>query len=197
MSTLKNTKEFGNPHSELRDPGDFYETPRSFTREMLTIESFSRKVWEPTTGKGAISDVLSECGYHVYKTDIVERIKLNRALDFLSPDCARLKGKYDIVMNPPFKYFNDFVIKAFEMCNQKVAVVACLAILKSSGRYEKIFTKFPVKKVLVCPTLHTICAENRVIQSHFGHIWIIFDKQHDGATEMVWMKNVKHDGRNP
>ncbi len=61
---------------------DFYATPAWVTEALLRHVRLRGPVWEPCCGDGAMSSVLSDHGYDVVSTDLVDRGLANRALIF-------------------------------------------------------------------------------------------------------------------
>ena len=103
------------PESERPD-NDFYETKSCMVIELIESGLFfppglEMRIFDPCCGKYAIGNVLRDYGY----TNIAEK-DIMYGYDFLEKDD---KGnykdltKYDIIiMNPPFKLFDEFVKKA-------------------------------------------------------------------------------------
>lgn len=63
-----------NAHSNRdRQKDDFYATDPLATLLLCEKEKFSTTVWEPCVGMGHIAEVLSQQGYEVVCSDIVDR----------------------------------------------------------------------------------------------------------------------------
>ena len=61
-------------HSESeRQPNDYYATQPYAVELLLEQEKFNNNIWECACGEGHISDVLSEHGYKLFNTDLVNR----------------------------------------------------------------------------------------------------------------------------
>lgn len=121
MENKKKGKAYANrKRVEIRSPNDFFQTPKCLTWELLNVEDnsgvriFDRNendiILDPCCGKYAISSILKESGLNVVEKDLIY------GNDFLARD---IMGNYEdltryhkIVMNPPFKLFNDFVKKS-------------------------------------------------------------------------------------
>ncbi|MER9814272.1 SAM-dependent methyltransferase [Mesorhizobium sp. M0129] len=88
---------------------NLYETPPAAMRTLLSFTRFSRKVWEPACGKGAISRMLEDAGYQVELSDLVDYStadrhgEVQRVENFLAtaPRCEDPE-RPDIVTNPPY-----------------------------------------------------------------------------------------------
>jgi len=110
-------KAFGNRKKESERPqNDFYQTPKCMTWELLKLNLFNKNqtILDPCCGQYAISNILKENGFNVDAKDII-----------YGDDFLRSNKKYDvIVMNPPFKIWDNFIIKAKE----------CASIVCSIGK---------------------------------------------------------------
>lgn len=190
MGTPRVRGSIANGTSKDRDRLDFYETPQGFTREMLRRQHFGNKIWEPAAGAGAISDVLRKQGYEVLATDISPRNRRVRKSDFFE---VAHRG-FDIVTNPPFKLMTPFIVRGFELCRRKMAVVMPISGLNSSGRFEAIWSKFPVSHIYLAGRYQHVKSERGLISSQYTHIWVIFDKKHRGPTRFEWFPNVVYVG---
>lgn len=180
---------------------DLYETPPSFVRALLKEERFDEMIWEPAAGKGKIAKVLKDNGHTVRSTDLIAYEgggEENLLLDFLSPEADRYKGGYDIITNPPYSLLAPFVEQAMGLCKQKVAMVMPIMAMGSVFRYERIWNKLPLKKIIVSSKGHVVtCGDGRTIKSSFLHMWAVFDRDWVRPAEIVWTDCVTFDGRLP
>jgi hypothetical protein len=177
--------------SDKRCVNDFYATPPGFTLELLTLEVFSTDIWEPAAGDGAISKVLRSQGYNVLETDLYPRASGIVVEDFLRSD----RTGYDIITNPPFKFIVPFLEQSMRLCNRKFAVVLPISGLNSSKRYQAIWSKMPISKILLSGRYQHVRGDRGTIPSMFTHIWAIFDKEYVGPPTFHWTPDVvyKHD----
>lgn len=127
-------KNYANRKPESERPvNDFYPTPTCLTIELL--RNCRRKhidlgvnVLEPCCGKYAITNVLER---KENKLSVTSR-DLIYGNDFLTDDY--LDAHFDsIVMNPPFKLFDKFVIKAKEIA----PVVCCIGKMNYFGAHSR------------------------------------------------------------
>ena len=129
-----------------RNKSDFYQTPHSMTEQLLENEVFdyTKSVFEPACGKGAIVCVIANNFKKFYYQDIQE----SENYDFLN-----YEGNYDyIITNPPFSLAFEFIQKAKEVAKVKFAMLLPLSFLHGQKRYEeKIFrfAEYPLTKVYV------------------------------------------------
>ena len=124
------------PESE-RPQGDFYPTPSCMVKELLESGSFfssglNMKIFDPCCGEFDIGNVLRQYGH----TNLVEK-DIKYGYDFLEKDedgnYVDLT-KYDIIiMNPPFKQFDEFVKKA----KMQAKYVYCIGKLNFFGAHNR------------------------------------------------------------
>lgn len=113
-------KAYANRKKELERPkNDFYETPYACTEVLIpTLAGVDREsiILDPCCGNKRIGDVLRKYGFH----NIIER-DIMGGYDFL--DEMIKKKFYDIViMNPPFKLFDEFVNQAKYISNYTIVI---------------------------------------------------------------------------
>ena len=108
-------------------PNEYYATHPTVTMDLLREETFHHFILEPACGGGFISEPLKQNGYDVLSTDLIDRGYGNGNIDFLSTEFE--KGAYDIVTNPPYTLFIPFLLKAIEVCYNKVAMLLPVSYL--------------------------------------------------------------------
>lgn len=131
-------KNYANRKPESERPlNDFYPTPSCMVKELLNNrfafpETTENKIiLDPYCGKYAIGKVLRKSGFEDYNK-IIET-DLIYGNDFLQ-EYKKYKGKVDLViMNPPFKLFNDFVKKSKEIADK----VCCIGKLNFFGAHNR------------------------------------------------------------
>ena len=110
-------------------------------------------------------------------------------------DFLNFEGKWDgdIITNPPFKYANEFVIKALEVVKEgaKVAMFLKIQFLEGSKRM-KIFKENPPKIVYVASKRYG-CSEtgefdeNGNTGSAICYCWYIWEKGFKGDPIIKWI----------
>lgn len=135
-------KAYSNRKKESERPkNDFYQTPICLTEELLNISTdlngklFPRiindKILDPCCGKYAIGNVLRKHDFMNVIDSLTER-DLMYGNDFLKDDYSN--EHYDkIIMNPPFKLFDEFVTKAKEVAD----TVYCIGKLNYFGAHNR------------------------------------------------------------
>ena len=170
-----------------REKDDFYATDPIATIKLCELENFNTDIWEPACGMGHISKVLSNHGYRVRSSDIVNR-GYGDVADFLALDNIKWHG--DIITNPPYKYAQEFVEKALQIINEgnKVAMFLKLTFLEGKAR-KQLFRKYPPKVVYVSSG-RIKCAMNgdfdSIGSSATAYAWFIWEKGFNGDTIIKW-----------
>lgn len=182
-----------NHSNRVREDKDFYSTDPQAIDYLLKHEKFSKYVWECACGNGNLSKRLEEHGHIVKSTDLIYRGYGEReSIDFLKQETL-FEG--DIITNPPFKLANEFVLKALELSNRKVAMFCRIQFLETQKRYLEIFKDNPPKKVLVF-VKRIKCFPNNddtIKSSAICYCWIVWDKGWNGETVLEWINNIDED----
>ena len=172
---------------------DFYPTPAWATEALLAYESFEGEVWECACGNGAMSEVLVNSGLSVYSSDLYDRGYGIPDVNFLTSKDWKLDN---IITNPPFSLAADFILRALQLANKKVAIFSRLALLESAGRYRSIFKNNPPARVLVFSERVTLYPSGVVTggTSTIAYCWLIWDKtDKSGECTLSWIS----PGRKP
>lgn len=181
-----------NNHTDtIREKDDFYATPPLAIHQLMDIEKFDTKIWEPCCGMNHITDILRNNGYEVRTSDIIDRVGDGSVeiLDFLN---SNEQWDGDIITNPPYKGVTDFVYKSLESITDghKVAMFLKLTFLETKKRRE-LFEKYPPKYVYVASS-RLGCSqtgefdENGNSGSAVCYCWYIWEKGYKGDTILRW-----------
>lgn len=150
-----------------RDKLDYYATPTAEViniLEELGVNFINKSILEPCVGGGHMADGIEE---YIYKQGYIEKVQLvgtdihNRGYendiwelycgpeyDFFSDDYPYNKMDW-IVMNPPYSVIEPFTIRALEIAQKGVIMLARLQFLEGSGRYKNILKDNPPTDVYV------------------------------------------------
>lgn len=121
-------KAYANRKEEKDRPkGDLYHTPKSLVRELLKVENFNYP-WECACGDGAITDVFKEHGMAFCHTDI------STGTNFLD---QTHQHNGDIMTNPPFSLWDDFVMKGKEFTKNKLCLLGRTNYFGTHSRYSE------------------------------------------------------------
>lgn len=178
------------PDAENRPLDDFYPTPPEMTEALLSVEKFDGEIWEPACGDGAMSSVLEAAGYAVNSTDLIDRGFGVGGVDFLLD--AKTQAA-NVITNPPFKFTEEFIIKAVSVASRKVAILGRLQLLEGQGR-RKIWDATPFARVWI---FSRRIAFKKPGETDYGtkggkggmipYAWYVWDKSHVGPPQVGWL----------
>lgn len=176
-----------NHTQEEREEHDYYATDPKAVDMLLEHEPLERDLWEPACGEGHLSKRLMEHRHYVYSTDLIYRGYGVGGIDFLKEETT-FKGS--IITNPPYKYATEFILKALELVEQghHVYMFLKLTTLEGQDRYNKIYSKYPPKKVYVF-TKRIECGKNGIFtkESAIAYAWFVWQKGYEGETIIKWL----------
>lgn len=140
----------GRTNRRLRKDVDnnFVPTEDWGTEALLAVEDFSGSILEPACGDGAMARVLSDAGYHVIASDLIDRGYGEVGRDFFE----RTEKCDNIVTNPPYgsgRIADRFVIHALGLAQKKVVMLLRLSFLEGVWRRNHIFDRFPLSRVWI------------------------------------------------
>ena len=186
----------GNP-SRGRVENDFYATHADSTKALMGKEIFEGTIWECACGDGAMSKILEQ--YYpgnVISSDLIDRGYGKVGIDFLKTN-NRDAGYplYDnIITNPPFNLFQEFLQKALYEANKKVAFFGKLQALEGQKR-ATFLQGTPLRRVWVFKKRQQpmrngksndeITGKN--MSSTMAFAWFIFVKGYIGKPEIEWL----------
>jgi hypothetical protein len=175
-----------------RQEHDFYPTPEYATEALLEKEKFEGNILEPACGDGAISRVLERNGYDVSSTDLYDYGYGETGIDFLK---EFYDGVDNIITNPPYKIGTEFVLKAQEIANKKIAMLLKLVFLESISRFDKIFnpdtllTDWKLKTVYVFSRRLKIYKNGIVLKNSglIAYAWFVWEWCYTGKPMIDWI----------
>lgn len=174
-------------HSE-----DYYATDPKAIDALIKVYNLPNQIWECACGEGHLAKRLTELGYDVVSTDLVDRGYGIGGVDFLCEMDNR--GCDCILTNPPYKCAADFVLHALDIIPAGGVVVMFLktTFLEGQMRYNKLFSKYPpryifqfVKRILCA--LNGDFEKQREIGSAVSYCWMIWEKGYKGETIIKWI----------
>lgn len=175
-----------------REENDFYATnPKALKLFLNEFNELNNKVWECACGKGHLSQFLTEKGYEVYSSDLVNRGYGETPIDFLET-MSITKWDGDILTNPPFKLAERFIERAMELLKDGNKLILFLKIqfLEGQERYN-LFKKYPPKYVY-CHSSRQQCARDGEFDKYTSttqfYAWYVWEKGHTGDTIIKWIK---------
>lgn len=175
---------------QLRQKNNYYATHPSVTQDLLKVEVFHKEVLEPFCGDGSMAKVITDNGYAVKASDIVDR-GYGEIADFFTAKFPQ--GRYDIVTNPPYDDKLPLIIaRCLNLCHRKVALLLPLNYLAGIKRMNSIYLKTPPKAVYVYGDRINIGkngAFSKSLGNKINYAWVIWEKGYKGETVLRWMLN--------
>lgn len=171
---------------------EFYPTPPSAIRALLSVEGFEGDIWEPACGDGAIGRELVRAGYDVIATDITDWGYGYPGYDFLTLDKPFARN---IVTNPPYGFglADRFVDKALRFTAEtggRVAMLLNIASLCHPQRHESFLSSPPrviyaLDDCVCFPLGEPARATAHTLRHRYA--WLIWDQAHEGETAFRWL----------
>jgi hypothetical protein len=174
-------------NADLNGP-DFFPTPKWATYALIDNERLDGDIWECACGDGAMSEVLKLSENNIFSSDLFDRGYGVPGIDFLDAD-----KRYDnIITNPPFHSAEGFVQKGINNANKKFALLLRLAFLEGKNRANTIFHSNPPARVWVFSERITFYAKGakKAGSGTTAYAWFVWDKEHQGSTELKWFKPI-------
>lgn len=186
-------KKFANVYSTLgasnhsdheRAEHDLYCTHPDAVRELLKIESFDKRIWEPFAGLRHMSSELIAHNYEVRESDLLTRNQPIEQLDFMQQS-ETWDG--DIITNVPYKGATNYVRKCIETVGwgHKVAVWLRILYLESMER-KRFFEQYPPLRVWISSRRIPCGMNGEFGASAQGFSWFIWQKGYKGQTIINW-----------
>ena len=167
-----------------RQKDDFYATPPEATQQLLDVEKFEGKIYEPCCGQGHISKVLIKNGYDVESSDLVDRGYGKSNIDFL----MEYQTRDNIITNPPYgRLLMQFVRQTQKIADKKIAMLLKLTFLEGQERKE-FFKEYPPTKVHVFSKRLSLMKNG---ESYDGGMmalaWFVWEKNNKTTTTINWL----------
>jgi hypothetical protein len=177
---------------ERRAPFEFYPTPPSAIRALLSVESFEGDIWEPACGDGAISKELVRAGYDVIATDITDWGYGYPGYNFLTLETPFARN---IVTNPPYGWgmADRFARKALSFTHQtggRVAMLLNIASLCHPKRHDDFVRQPPsviyaLDECVCFPLGDSARATVHTLKHRYA--WLVWDHAHKGDSVIRWL----------
>ena len=182
-----------NHTEDEREQHDYYATDPIAIDVLINDgkSEINHNVWECACGEGHLATRLSDYGYNVTATDLIDRGFGTGGINFLETNTI-FNG--DIVTNPPYKYAAQFIKHALDIIptGNKVFMFLKLQFLEGKSRKE-LFKKYPPKFVYVSSS-RILCAKNGDFErmkksggSAVAYAWYEWEKGYTGDTVIKWV----------
>ena len=172
-------------YGKKRQTDDFYVTPNIAVEKLLKVEKFENPIWECACGNGAISKILERHGYIVISSDLRtdDNIYGEKGIDFLYSK----KDVKTIITNPPFKLFNEFILRALNLA-EKVVMFGRIQALEGQERFDKIYSKNPPIRIYVFSKRVSTTKEGEgKANGTICFAWFVWEKDFKGKTVIEWI----------
>lgn len=174
-----------------RQERDYYATSPEATRLLLKAEKFNCKILEPCCGEGSISRVLEAKGYDVISTDLYDYGYGMAGVDFLdisNPIIEAQRGEVDIVTNLPYSNAVAMLMRALNICRNKVAVLFPITYLPK-------FYFCPPTKIYLFPRRIAIAKNGDFVAYQRGNMteygWFVWYRGYATNTVIKYLDNIK------
>ena len=114
--SINKTNGYANNSIQIRHNEDYYATEPKAVKMLLELEKFKGIIWECACGEGHLSEEIKKFGFNVYSSDLIDR-GYGNVKDFLSIENFN-ETDMNIITNPPYKYANEFIIKAMTILKE-------------------------------------------------------------------------------
>ena len=188
-NSIYKTLGASNHTDKERQNEDYYATDPKAANFLLQLEDFKGSIWECACGEGHLSEEIKKHGFDVYSTDLIDRGYGNGVFDFLSIENT-ISIDHNIITNPPYRYANDFILKALSIMKTGKKLALFLPIRYLEGKARKhIFLEHPPKKIYVSSG-RIKCAINgdfdNMKGSALSFAWFVWEKGYKGKPTLDW-----------
>lgn len=165
-----------------RPESDNYPTPIALVKELINLGILNKRkpVIEPAAGEGQLACTLSVNGFNVWASDLHKN-----GLDFFTD---YTKPVDQIVTNPPFSQFDDFVMKAKEL-SPFVVMIGKTNFFGAQSRYKNGVWKH-LKHVYIFSRQIDYRTPLGSIQMNVGNLvtgWFVWDRR---WTKPYWNTSI-------
>ena len=168
-----------------REKNDFYPTPAIAIQALLERETFTGNIWECACGKGDISKVCKEFGYETKNSDLID-YGYGEVRDFFDTENV----EDNIVTNPPYRLALEFILKAKESSNRKIAMFLKTVFLESAKRYDMFQdVDYPLKVVYQFSKRVSLYKGGIKMKNGgmISYAWYVWDKEYVGKPYIEWI----------
>ena len=176
---------------------EFYPTPPEATLALLSAETFDGPIWEPACGEGHIAKVLTNAGYEVTSTDLVDYGFGEPKRDFLAERTPLAKH---IITNPPYgrglaDAFAKHAIALTRETGGTVAMLMNLSGLCHPMRHDFYMGQPPavvycLDECICWPYGDPARATTSIAKQRY--CWIVWKHGHKGPTALRWLSTRRH-----
>lgn len=175
-----------------REANDYYATDPKAVDALVGMYELPKKIWEPACGAGHLAKRLTELGYEVEATDLIDRGYGQGGVDFLSELDAH--GSDCILTNPPYKYATEFILHAIRLLpiGGVCAMFLKTSFLEGKRRRDELYKVMPPRYIFQFSE-RMVCAPNgdfkkmEKVGSAVAYAWFVWEKGWKGDTIIRWI----------
>lgn len=174
------------------DPNDFFIEPEWCVRALLDAERFVGPIWDPACGSGTIVKACTARGIEAVGSDLVDR-GFGGVQDFLAPGFDFV-GVQNIVANPPYARAVDFILRALDVADRKVAMIVQEKFLYS-GKRHALFAATPLARIYFLsdrpsmpPGDKFLAGEIEAKGGSVNYCWLVWSHDHQGPPTAHWLR---------
>ena len=190
---MRNKQGYDKNHKD-RQKDDYYATPPEEVKNILRYEKLYGTILDNSCGEGHLIKPVKKQypDNKIIATDLIDRGYGEGRLNFLHPDYPYTDID-TIIMNPPFKFIREFVVKSLKIAKKKVILFSQLQFLESQNRYNKIFKNNKPERIYIYVD-RIACAINgnfeKAHDSSMTYSWIVWDEI-DTEHKFEWIRRVE------
>lgn len=178
---------------ETREENDYYATHPSTVKHLLDMLRLPDRcvIRENSCGEGHLSKALEAAGHTVISTDLIYRGYGIGGVDFLKSNWLDTIPCDAVVMNPPYKHLDAFILKSLKIA-PLVAVFMPVNKFEGIDRYETVYKLGHLRTVGVFVRRQK-CVKNAEFdnpdmnKNTKCYCWFIFDRNHQGLPTVQWL----------
>jgi hypothetical protein len=183
-------------HSDYNETRDFIPTPPFATRALyehvapeLLANAHKWTAYDPAAGHGHMLRVFSEY-WHAdsFGTDIEPQPGIAKR-DFLDGQDERVYESDVIITNPPYKFFNEFVLKSLQEAEEGVAMLCRVQTLEGQRRFASLYSHQPPTQIAFFSDRipFKVGSVVRKAPKMFFHVWLWWNKRDLAPRPPLWI----------
>tara|TARA_R100001244_G_scaffold2541_1_gene3929 strand:- start:8657 stop:9262 length:606 start_codon:yes stop_codon:yes gene_type:complete len=176
------------------DPHDFFIEPEWCVHALLDAERFVGDVLDPACGSGTIPRVCNQRGITTRQEDIVARKGVQIVADFLAPLSPIVVLNDNIICNPPYGIAEQFIRRALQVTNHKVAMILQEKFLYS-GKRHALFTETPLARIYFLSDRPSMPPGDKFLAGEIdakggsvNYCWMVWSQDHHGPPTAHWLR---------
>ncbi|WP_246700397.1 SAM-dependent methyltransferase [Rhodopseudomonas sp. WA056] len=135
-----------------------------------------------------MSKVLKEYFHQVRSSDAYDYGGYGEIFDFVA-NTSEPNSVDWVITNPPFRFAEEFVLKALSVARIGVAILARSVFLESVGRYNSIFVSSPPTKFAQFSERVPMVRGrlDKKASTATGYAWLVWERTAAGSPQLMWV----------